>query len=74
MTWTRMSSASLKKITYSRSVKGSTDLGGSERKSHVSGVSSGNGVHGKTTGLVSGLCKGGSGVDISGSAHLHSGL
>ena len=56
--------------THLRSIKNGSDLSGTKGKSHVSRVSSGNRVHGKTTSLVSGSGKGGLGVSINSSAHL----
>jgi len=50
-------------VAHLRSVEDSSDLGGSERKSHVTRMGSCNGVHGKTTGLVGGGGKGCLGVD-----------
>mmetsp|Transcript_1811 Transcript_1811/g.4526 ORF Transcript_1811/g.4526 Transcript_1811/m.4526 type:complete len:463 (-) Transcript_1811:145-1533(-) len=61
-------------VLHLRSVKGGTNLGASKRKTHVSRVSGGNGVHGKTTGLVGSGGEGGHLVDLSGSlGHLQGG-
>ena len=46
-------------------LKSSSDLGSSQRKSHVSGVGSSDGVHSKTTSLVGGGGKSSLGVNIS---------
>lgn len=57
------------KFTHLHTVKGGSDLGSTKRKTHVSGVSGSDGVHGKTTGLVSGSGKSSLGVNIDGSTH-----
>ena len=56
--------------TYLRSVKNRSNFSASKRKTHVSRVSGGNGVHGKTTSFVGGGGKSSSLVDLSGSTHL----
>jgi hypothetical protein len=60
--------------TYLGSIKDGSNLGGSERKTHVTGMSGGDGVHGNTTSLVGGGGKGGLGLGINGSAHHKRGV
>jgi len=56
--------------TYLRSVKNRSDLRSSEGETHMSGVSSSNRVHGKTTSLVGRSGKRSLGISIDGSGHL----
>ena len=58
--------------TYLRSVKNGSNLSGTKRKTHVSRMSSSNGVHGKTTSFVGGSGKSGLGVTVHSGAHLKS--
>ena len=55
-------------VLHLGSVKGSSNFGGSERKTHVSRVGGGNGVHGKTTGFIGSGGKSSLGVSIDSSA------
>ena len=55
-------------VLHLGSVKGSSNFGGSKRKTHVSGVGGGNGVHGKTTGFIGSGGKSSLGVRIDSSA------
>mmetsp|Transcript_13216 Transcript_13216/g.27334 ORF Transcript_13216/g.27334 Transcript_13216/m.27334 type:complete len:530 (+) Transcript_13216:643-2232(+) len=61
-------------VLHLGSVKGSSNFGGSKRKTHVSRVGGGNGVHGKSTGFIGGGGKSGLGVGIDSSALQESGL
>mmetsp|Transcript_830 Transcript_830/g.1761 ORF Transcript_830/g.1761 Transcript_830/m.1761 type:complete len:573 (+) Transcript_830:660-2378(+) len=54
-------------VLHFLSVKSGSNLGGSKRKTHVSRVGSGNGVHGKTTGFIRRGLKGSLGVSIDSS-------
>lgn len=57
-------------VTYLRSVKNGTNLGSTQRKTHVTRVSSSNRVHGQTTRFI---CSGGESrhfVSFNGGAHL----
>mmetsp|Transcript_23944 Transcript_23944/g.33622 ORF Transcript_23944/g.33622 Transcript_23944/m.33622 type:complete len:524 (-) Transcript_23944:156-1727(-) len=56
-------------VAHLGSVKNGTNFSSSKRKTHVTRVGSGNGVHSKTTSLVSGCGKSGLLVNIDGSAH-----
>lgn len=60
---------SLRQNAYLGSVKGGSDLGGTKGKTHVSRVGGSNGVHGKTTSLVSSSGESGHLVRLDGSAH-----
>jgi hypothetical protein len=53
--------------THLKAIKCGSDLSGSKRKTHVTRVSSGDGVHGKTTCLVGSGSKGSLGVNIDSS-------
>mmetsp|Transcript_7983 Transcript_7983/g.17171 ORF Transcript_7983/g.17171 Transcript_7983/m.17171 type:complete len:342 (-) Transcript_7983:24-1049(-) len=55
-------------VLHLGSVKTGSNFGGSKRKTHVSRVGSGNGIHGKTTGFIGSGLKGrlGVGIDSSG--------
>mmetsp|Transcript_30080 Transcript_30080/g.64466 ORF Transcript_30080/g.64466 Transcript_30080/m.64466 type:complete len:528 (-) Transcript_30080:46-1629(-) len=55
-------------VLHLGSVKGGSNFGGSKRKTHVSGVGGGNGVHGKSTGFVGSGGERGLGVRIDSSA------
>lgn len=55
------------RFSYLRSVKGGSDFGSTKGKTHVSRVSSSDGVHGKTTSLVGGSGKSSLGISIDSS-------
>ena len=59
--------------SYLGAVKDRSNLSTSKRKTHVSGVSGGNGVHGKTTSFVGSSGKSGHLVSLGGGAHLKAG-
>mmetsp|Transcript_23877 Transcript_23877/g.37589 ORF Transcript_23877/g.37589 Transcript_23877/m.37589 type:complete len:622 (-) Transcript_23877:51-1916(-) len=59
-------------VLHLGSVKNGSNFGASKGKTHVAGVSGGDGVHGKTTRLVGGGGEGGHLVDLGGGlSHLH---
>jgi hypothetical protein len=57
-------------VGHLRSVQDSTNLSTSKRKTHVTRVSSGNGVHGQTTSFIGSSLKCGLGIHTELSAHL----
>ena len=57
-------------VSYLSSVQGCSDLGSTQRKSHVPRVGSGDGVHGQTTSLVGSSGEGSFGVNLDSGTHL----
>mmetsp|Transcript_13306 Transcript_13306/g.24968 ORF Transcript_13306/g.24968 Transcript_13306/m.24968 type:complete len:266 (-) Transcript_13306:155-952(-) len=51
-------------VLHLSTIKSSSNLSSSKGKTHVTRVSSSNGVHGKTTSLVSSLCKSSLGINV----------